>query len=48
MDNVIRIIFNGFTLLGIAIISWFIFMVILYIGLELGDFLIETWGNYDK
>ena len=48
MDNVIRIIFNGFTLLGVATISWLIFMLILYIGLELGDFLIETWGDYDK
>ena len=34
--------------LGIAFISWLMFMFAIYIALEVIEFVIDTWSNYGK
>ena len=33
---------------GITIISWIIFMLIIFISMEAVDYVMEQWSNYGK
>ena len=34
--------------IGIGFMSWFMFMVLIYIGMEAIEFIIEKWSSYGK
>tara|TARA_Y100000593_G_scaffold83719_1_gene158065 strand:+ start:1478 stop:1606 length:129 start_codon:yes stop_codon:yes gene_type:complete len=36
------------TYIAMLFVSWGVLMIMIYMGLEIADFIIEKWSNYEK